>query len=221
MLNLSKSLILELPGGVVRIKQPEREGEHELFILLHGWTGDEDAMWIFTSQLPEQAYWVAPRGFYRATHGGYSWLPEEITTWPKFSDFQPAMERLFDLLDQLPNIQINPSCTHIIGFSLGAALGMSLCMLYPEKLASFVGLSGFLPLGIQELATPGRLAGKEVFLAHGTQDAIVSVERARQAAELFKQAGAHVILCEDDVGHKLSASCFRAMGKFFSRRRKC
>ncbi len=221
MFNLSKSFILELPGGIVRIKQPEREGESELFVLLHGWTGDEDAMWIFTSQLPEHAYWVAPRGFYRATLGGYSWLSEEITNWPKFSDFQPAMERLFDLLDQLPNHQLKPTCTHIIGFSLGAALGMSLFMRYPERLATFAGLSGFLPLGIQEFAQPGMLAGKEVFLAHGNQDAIVPVEKARQAAELFRLAGANVILCEDDVGHKLSASCFRAMGKFFSRRRKC
>ncbi len=59
------------------------------------------------------------------------------------------------------------------------------------------------------------LAGKSCFMAHGTQDELVPVARARQARQTLLEAGAKVTYCEDDVGHKLSASCFRGMGKFF------
>jgi predicted esterase len=64
------------------------------------------------------------------------------------------------------------------------------------------------------------LQGKNVFLAHGTQDSLVPVDRARQAAATLQEAGADVILCEDEVGHKLSASCFRNLQDFISGERK-
>jgi hypothetical protein len=33
---------------------------------------------------------------------------------------------------------------------------------------------------------------------------------------LLELGGASVIYCEDDVGHKLSSSCFRGMETFFA-----
>lgn len=218
MLNAERGTVVNLLGGVVRMRQPAHKDACDLYILLHGWTGDEDAMWVFTSRLPSDACWVAPRGFFRATYGGYSWLPENISDWPEILDFRPAATRLFDLVSELGAEMALNQRMYLVGFSLGAAFAMSLCLLYPDRIASLAGLSGFLPEGAREIALPGSLAGKEIFLAHGNQDRIVPIERARQAAEVLKYAGAKVILCEDDVGHKLSASCFRAMGDFFNKK---
>jgi hypothetical protein len=46
-------------------------------------------------------------------------------------------------------------------------------------------------------------------------DDLVPVNRARLTVELLEKAGARVIYCEENVGHKLSANCFRGMGEFF------
>jgi len=47
-------------------------------------------------------------------------------------------------------------------------------------------------------------------VAHGTQDQLVPIDRARTSIELLEQAGAQVTYCEDEVGHKLSANaCVR------------
>jgi hypothetical protein len=40
------------------------------------------------------------------------------------------------------------------------------------------------------------------------------VERARQLTGLLEQAGARVIFCEADVGHKVSAECLRGLETF-------
>ena len=56
-----------------------------------------------------------------------------------------------------------------------------------------------------------------MFLAHGAFDEIVPVGRAREAVKLLGQAGAQVTYCEDDVGHKLSLSCFQSLQTFFVR----
>jgi len=55
------------------------------------------------------------------------------------------------------------------------------------------------------------LAGKNIFVAHGTLDQMVPIDRARASIGLLEQAGAQVTYCEDEVGHKLSANCLRAL----------
>jgi predicted esterase len=54
-----------------------------------------------------------------------------------------------------------------------------------------------------------------VFIAHGTRDQLVPVERARLGVEVLQQAGAIVSYCEHEAGHKLNADCFRSLQLFF------
>lgn len=101
----------------------------------------------------------------------------------------------------------------------GAAQGFLLTQ--PERITSVAGLSGFLPEDSQVIAQRQPIIGKRLFLAHGTQDRLVPVERARQAVDILETAGAQVVYCEDDVGHKLSASCFRGLEAFYSGQANC
>jgi predicted esterase len=75
-------------------------------------------------------------------------------------------------------------------------------------------LAGFVPSGMDAIIGARPLAGKQVFVAHGTEDELVPVDRARASIALLEQAGAVVTYCEDVVGHKVSAACSRALGKF-------
>jgi predicted esterase len=43
---------------------------------------------------------------------------------------------------------------------------------------------------------------------------MVTIDRARASIELLEQAGAQVTYCEDEVGHKLSANCLRALENY-------
>jgi phospholipase/carboxylesterase len=85
------------------------------------------------------------------------------------------------------------------------------------RITALAALSGFMPLDAEEIVTPGLLQGKPVFIAHGTQDDLVPVDRARSAAAILEKAGAQVTLCEDEVGHKLSLGCFQSLEAFFHR----
>jgi predicted esterase len=77
------------------------------------------------------------------------------------------------------------------------------------------GLAGFLPKNAVLLINEKPLLNKRIFIAHGRLDERVPVEKAREAVEILTQAGAQLSYCEEDVGHKLSASCFRSMEFFF------
>jgi phospholipase/carboxylesterase len=174
-------------------------------------------MWVFATRLPKDAWLVAPRGLYKAPLGGYSWYAQKSKAWPWVDDFYPALESLQTLLtvENFPLADFNK--LRLVGFSQGAALAYTYALSFSGRVRSLAGLSGFLPDGANALVRDLPLRDKPVFIAHGKQDMLVPVERARQAVELLNQAGARVSYCEDDVGHKLSANCFRGMQAFFER----
>jgi phospholipase/carboxylesterase len=103
-----------------------------------------------------------------------------------------------------------------MGFSQGAAMCSLLAFLYPERIRKVGILAGFVPGGLEELIARRPLAGKPFFVVHGTKDQMVTIERARSSIEVLEQAGAQVTYCEDEVGHKVSVTCLRALKKFFA-----
>lgn len=200
----------------VQVHKPVGVGGYPVLLLLHGWTGDEKAMWVFSSRLPKDMLMIAPRGIYNTPLGGYGWYPHRSTAWPWIDDFNHAIQILLNLLSPLNFPEADFSKMHIVGFSQGAALAYAFALLQPMKVNSIVGLSGFLPEGSEAIARNRPLMGKPAFIAHGSKDGLVPVGRARYAAQVLESAGAKVTYCEDDVGHKLSSSCFKGMEAFFA-----
>ncbi len=104
----------------------------------------------------------------------------------------------------------------VMGFSQGAALAYVLAGLFPERVGALAALSGFIPSGAEAVLAAGALDGKVAFVAHGRQDDMVPIERARRAAAQLRAAGAQVTFCETDGGHKVSRECLRSMEAFFA-----
>jgi phospholipase/carboxylesterase len=207
----------EIDGWKIRQHFPPGDGPHPLTLLLHGWTGDETVMWVFASRLPKKSLLVAPRGLHPAPSGGYGWEEHEQHDWPWVDDFQPSIEALLGLLTHENFPQADLERIRLVGFSQRAALSYAFALTHPTRIAAVAGLAGFMPQGAEALARNRTLTGMPVFIAHGARDKIVPVERARHAVEILEAAGAQVTYCEEDVGHKLSANCFRGLETFFVR----
>lgn len=212
---LHNTEITTINGLIVRIRIPDCSGPHPVIIMLHGWTGNEDSMWIFSSRLPGETLLVSPRGIFEYGSDGYSWLEDLNSEWPSLERFQPAVEGLFPVFDEINDYGGDKTKISILGFSQGAALGYTLGLLKPGTIRSIAGLSGFLPENYELFVDDQPLAGKRIFIAHGTRDQYVRVEKARESVNLLQKAGADVTYCEDDVGHKLSIYCFRSLRNFY------
>ena len=213
---VSNPISREIDGWVLRERIPHGPGPHPLILMLHGWTGDEASMWVFASRLPKEAMLVSPRGLYPAPMGRYGWHAHKEGAWPWLDDFQTAIEALQQLLTPEHFPQAGLSRIRLVGFSQGAALCCALALQHPARIRALAGLSGFLPQGSEALARNRPLLDIPVFLAHGSRDEQVPVERARKAVQVLEDAGAVVTYCEDDVGHKLSANCFHGLEEFFN-----
>jgi phospholipase/carboxylesterase len=190
-----------------------------LLVLVHGLTGDENSMWVFTRGLSSNYWIIAPRAPYTAEAGGYSWRPSQFENLDKFS-FEmlgQAAEGLIRLIDAYSgSVGVDAKEFDLMGFSQGAAMISVVAMLYPQRVHKMCVLAGFVPLGLEEVIEKRPLEGKPVFVAHGTQDDKVPIDRARASIKLLERAGARITYCEDEVGHKVSATCLRALESFLS-----
>jgi phospholipase/carboxylesterase len=190
-----------------------------LLVLIHGWTGDENSMWVFTRRL-SPAYWmIAPRAPYSADTTGFSWRPPELGTFgrPSLELLKPSAERLIQLIDEYAaSVKLDAQQFDVIGFSQGGAMTSALGALYPQRVRKMGVLSGFVPYEMETIIASRPLSGKNIFVAHGTRDETVTIERARASMALLEQAGASITYCEDEVAHKLSSKCLRALETYLA-----
>ncbi len=209
----TETTIMHTGDWVLRQRMPIDHEPDNLLLLLHGWTGDENSMWIFDSRIPENYRVISPRGIFNTPIGGFGWQDNKVNGWPKATDFQAAVEALLDLVDSLA---LPDRTFDLMGFSQGAALAYVIGLIHPERIGKLAGLSGFLPDGLENNIATIPFQGKKVFVAHGKKDEMVPIAMAQHVVQTLKKAGADVSYCEDDVGHKLSSGCFRGLGKYLA-----
>ena len=200
----------------IRYRKPYKEGIFPVYLMLHGWTGDENSMWIFESRFPSDACVISVRGFYSTPLGGYGWLKPGGDKWPTLKDYQPAIRSLLEFIDSRTFPQCDFSDLTMVGFSQGASLAYGLALEYPEKISAIAALSGFLPKDVISSIEKTSLKDLPIYITHGSLDELVPVDKARTAAEFLSRVGAKVSYCEESVGHKLSAACFKGMETFFN-----
>lgn len=202
----------------LRIRPPQTPSAKHILLMLHGWQGDENSMWVFARNFPADCWIVAPRAPYTAREAGYSWRAPGHG-WPTVDNLRPSVQALIALLDAwAPANGLDASQVDVTGFSQGAALTFVLGLLHPARVRKMGILAGFAPEGAEHMLAPGHFNGKKIFVAHGTKDEMVPIELARRTVQLLEQAGAQVLYCESEIGHKLSADCLKALEAYLSLR---
>ena len=220
MPDLNDTSLIHFDNWTLRVREASDRAASQLLLLVHGLTGDENSMWVFGRSLPSGYWMIAPRAPHTAEQGGYSWRPPFKSSEfgrPTLEQLRPGAESLLRLVDvYAASAGIEASTFDVMGFSQGAAMCNVLNFLYPQRVGKTAILAGFVPHGLEALVEGRPLEGKQYFVAHGTKDPTVPIDRARKSIAILEQAGASVTYCEDEVGHKVSATCLRALREFFS-----
>lgn len=106
----------------------------------------------------------------------------------------------------------------LAGFSQGAAMTLMTGLRQPARLAGLIALSGYLPLaGL--LAADRHAANHDVpiFMAHGTHDPVVRLERAQQSREALVRLGYAVEWHTYPMQHSVCGEEVAAIGAFLRR----
>ena len=208
--------ILLLNNWIVRVRPSLTQGNDRVFLMLHGLTGDENSMTVFTRNLPRDAWIFSPRAPNPADEGGFKWITSKNGMRASFEESQQATSHLHEVFEGWKkSFHLHAPSVDVIGFSQGAVISAAYTLLYPQEVNRAAFLSGFLPADTPDFIPTGQLKGKPVFVAHGSQDKTVPLAKAQQTVSWLEQWGAEVTYCEATVGHRLSAHCFKSFANFF------
>ena len=186
--------LVEFNNWTLRVRASQSVNPR-LLVLIHGWTGDENSMWVFARGISSDYWMIAPRAPHPAESSGFSWRPPQPETFgrPSLEALRPAADGLIRLIDEYSaSVKVDALQFDLMGFSQGGAMVNVVGLLYPQRIRKMGVLAGFLPSGLEDEIEKKPLAGKHVFVAHGTQDEMVPVDRARASMQELERAGAQI-----------------------------
>lgn len=205
-------------GWTMRVRPASHSDAGHVIVLLHGWTGDEYSMDLFSSWMPISSTLIFPRAPVPAQPTGFGWLPHADHNQSSFTDFAKVCLPLWNrIVNQLNELHLSSNKISIVGFSQGAALAITMATLYASQINNTVILAGYLPDNMPG-GTPDSLRNQNIFIAHGIRDDIIPYNCAQQIRNYFVRSGAHVTFCESNSGHKLTTRCLAELAKFLNDR---
>ena len=217
---MRESFKINVGGWLFRIQPPIDPSATWLLIAIHGWTGNQDSMGIFTQKLKNRYWVIFPCAPYPAEGGGFSWIHKSEPDQKDLHNLEIAVQDLKARIDTIlqDHLSFEPELTNLMGFSQGSAMALLYSLRYSKENAKIALLSGFLPEGLS--VVPAVLKQRSFFIAHGKQDTIVPVEQAHRLASFIEDSGGSIDFCEADTGHKLSTNCFNRMQDFLLSQRE-
>jgi phospholipase/carboxylesterase len=182
-------------------------------IMLHGLGADGHDFVPFAEQIDLGAVrWVFPHAPTRPVtiNGGYvmrAWYDILGLEPPRREDEAGLREsqKLVEALIARERARGMPASRIVLaGFSQGCAMTLMTGLRHAERLAGLVGLSGYLPLAA-ETATQRSAANADVpiFLAHGTGDTVIPLERAVASRDALRALGYAVAWHEYPMPHSV------------------
>lgn len=202
----------------VGLKFLYREGarrDSPLVVLIHGRAGTSEVIWTFERCMPFDATVVSLQAFLPDPLGGYSWW-DMTSIEDSEALLGRAAERVGFSIERFVELfEISPRKLFAVGFSQGAALLANAMLTNTVCLDGLALLAGFVPI-----PSAGGVPSKrpDVFIAHGTQDEVVAIDRARKGAEYLRGLGLKVAFVEDSVGHKVGVQGTRELKRWIAER---
>jgi phospholipase/carboxylesterase len=183
--------------------------------LLHGTGGNEQDLIPLRRELYPRAAILSPRGkvlesgmprFFRRLAEGVFDIEDLKFRTHELADFVRKASKVykFDLRYILS-----------IGYSNGANIASSLLLIHPEIITSAVLFRAMVPFMPEKVPN---LSGKNIFIGAGQYDPIVPREQTETLFDLFKKAGANVVLhFQENSGHELGYDEISAAKEWLSK----
>ncbi|MDO1500657.1 alpha/beta fold hydrolase [Winogradskyella maritima] len=183
-------------------------------ILCHGYGSDENDLFSFATELPEELFVISLRAPYPMQPYGNAWYAINFDAEKgKWSDNEQAKQSR-DLIalsidEAIAEYPIDPKNITLLGFSQGTILSYAVALTYPEKVKNIVALSGYINEDIlPESIDASKLKAVQFYCSHGSVDQVIPVDWARKAPEFLKTLGIEPKYSEFPVGHGVAPQNF-------------
>ena len=197
------------------VQEPKvKHDKNPLLLLLHGYGSNEEDLFSFAPELPDDSYVISVRAPYDLQPYGHAWYAIHFDADEnKFSDnvqAKQSVEIISSFIDEIvKQYPIDTENVTLIGFSQGAILSYATALTYPEKVTKVVALSGYFNQEIlPEVIDTKAISHLKFFVSHGSVDQVIPVDWARKAKPALENLGLEVEYQEYPIGHGVSPKNF-------------
>jgi phospholipase/carboxylesterase len=195
-----------------------------LLIMMHGYGSNEEDLFSFAEELPDELFIISLRAPYPMPPYGHAWY---AIHWDnidgKFSDDVQAVasrEKIAEFIDEaIEQYPVDPENVTLVGFSQGCILSLAVALSYPEKVKNVIGLSGYVnPDILKEGFRNNDFSKLSVYSSHGTQDQVIPVSWARNTKPFLDSLKIDNTYSEFPVGHGVAPQNFWELKKWLEER---
>lgn len=195
-----------------------------LLILLHGYGSNEQDLFSFASELPDELLIISVRAPMTLGFDSYSWYTIHFDMNDgKFSDTDEAkvaIGKINQFIEEVKtNFEVDRNNIFLLGFSQGTILSYAVALNKPEKVQHVIALSGYIN---QDLITKSVAINNynnlDFFISHGNVDQVIPVEWAQNAAPYLNNLSIKNSYQEYMVGHGVAPQNFYDFKKWIEER---
>ena len=198
-----------------KTRQPKtNQSKPPLLIMLHGYGSNEEDLFSFADELPDDLLIISARAPLSLGFGSYAWYTIHFEEGSdKFSDIPEAKSAL-DLIDKflaeiVKAFDVDENNIFLLGFSQGTILSTAYALNHPQKVNHVIALSGYVneelvqkPLEIEAFKH------LDFFVSHGSVDQVIPVDWARKTPGFLDKLKIGNSYKEYPVGHGVAPQNF-------------
>lgn len=186
-----------------------------LLLLLHGYGSNEADLFSFATELPEEFFIISAQAPRPIPYGGFAWYDINFMDAKKFNNIDQAknsIELIRKFIGEcIKKFNLNEEEVWLAGFSQGAILSYALTLQQQQNIKRVFCLSGYPAPDIIGDKFQQEYEDLAFFISHGTEDAVIPVEWARNGEILLNQLGIENVYKEYRTGHGLVPQNFYDM----------
>lgn len=197
------------------VREPKvKKDKNPVLLLLHGYGSNEEDLFSFANELPDQYYVISARAPYDMMYNSFAWYAINFDADEnKFSNLEEAQSSrvlIATFIDEVvQNYAIDANEVTLIGFSQGSILSYAVALSYPQKVQRVVAMSGYLNTEMaDENYRANDFSNLKIFASHGTVDQVIPVDWARNSIPKIKALGIDIVYKEYPVGHGVAPQNF-------------
>ena len=197
------------------ITRPSKLKENApLLIMCHGYGSDENDLFSFASELPENIFIISVRAPYNMQPFGNAWyainFDAQQNKWNDVEQAKKSRDLIANFIDEACNhYPVDKNNVTLLGFSQGTILSYAVALTYPEKVKNIIALSGYISSDmLPENLNKERFAHLDFFCSHGNVDQIIPPEWARKTPDFLNSLDIKHQYKEYPVGHGVAPQNF-------------
>ncbi|WP_460219019.1 alpha/beta hydrolase [Psychroserpens sp. MEBiC05023] len=195
-----------------------------LLIMCHGYGSDENDLFSFAQELPEELFIISVRAPHPMQPYGNAWYAINFDAQQnKWNDVEQAIgsrDKIAAFIDEACNkYPVDKTKVSLLGFSQGTILSYAVAMTYPEKVKNIVALSGYISEDMMDSNFKDKdYSHLDFYCSHGSVDQVIPVDWARKAPQFLDNLNIKHTYSEFPVGHGVAPQNFYEFRSWLKKR---